>query len=504
MAATMGGGTLQADLRDAVLVGIIAFLIGLPIIGLPTTHLSGQDLGITTRFGELLLGVGLVMLGRFGGSAMAHGRRGLIAALALPVLLAAAVPWIIQYRADAACLALRAMTPPDPQACSAHQAFAARWAWPSAFLQVVAFFGAAGLLLQALFKGRGIRVSAGVLDRLGPVVGPMLFVLALALPVLWWAVSTYVLDIGNPRYDIGILVFTYIMLGWGLNIVVGLAGLLDLGYVAFYAVGAYSYALFAAHFGWGFWICLPLAGLLAALFGIMLGLPVLRLRGDYLAIVTLGFGEIIYLVLQNWYQFTGGPNGLSSIPRPSFFGLPFTAAPPADTTAFHQFFDLTFSPRHREIFLYYLILALAMVVNLFTIRMRRLPTGRAWEALREDEVACRALGLNPTTTKLTAFALGAMFAGFAGAFFATRQGFISPESFTFTESAIILAIVVLGGLGSQLGVVIATLLIIGLPEALRELKEYRMLAFGVGMVLIMVLRPRGLLARREPTIRLRG
>jgi branched-chain amino acid transport system permease protein len=344
---------------------------------------------------------------------------------------------------------------------------------------LIAFLGSLALVVKALAQGRSLRLPRGALDRLGPVVGPLLTVFALALPALWWAVSTYVWNIGNPRYDIGILVFTYIMLGWVLNIVVGLAGLLDLGYVAFYAVGAYSYALFALYFGWGFWICLPLAGLLAALFGILLGLPVLRLRGDYLAIVTLGFGEIIHLVLLNWYQFTGGPNGLSSIPRPSFFGLPFTAAPPAGAVAFHQYFGLDFSPRHREIFLYYLILVLAMVVNLFTIRIRRLPTGRAWEALREDEVACRALGLNPTTTKLTAFALGAMFAGFAGSFFATRQGFISPESFTFTESAIILAIVVLGGLGSQLGVVIATLLIIGLPEALRDLKEYRMLAFGV-------------------------
>jgi branched-chain amino acid transport system permease protein len=292
------------------------------------------------------------------------------------------------------------------------------------------------------------------------------------------------------------------MLGWGLNIVVGLAGLLDLGYVAFYAVGAYSYAIIARDLGLTFWACLPLAGVFAAFFGVILGFPVLRLRGDYLAIVTLGFGEIIRIVLLNWTSFSGGPNGISGVPRPSFFGFPFTANPTEGTTSFHQLFGLDFSAEHRIVFLYYLILVLALVTNVFTLRIRRLPIGRAWEALREDEIACRALGINPTNTKLTAFAIGAMFAGFAGAFFATRQGFISPESFTFIESAVILAIVVLGGMGSQIGVVLAAILLIGIPEFFRELAQFRMLAFGAAMVAIMIWRPRGLLAHREPSIRL--
>ena len=303
----------------------------------------------------------------------------------------------------------------------------------------------------------------------------------------------------DQRYilDLGILVLTYVMLGWGLNIVVGLAGLLDLGYVAFYAVGAYSYALLATNFGLSFWVCLPLAGILAAFWGVLLGFPVLRLRGDYLAIVTLAFGEIIRLVLLNWQSLTGGPNGISGIPRPTL--LRPSASPPA-TTASPRRFGLEFSPTHRIVFLFYLILALALLTNWVTIRLRRLPIGRAWEALREDEIACRSLGINTTTTKLTAFAIGAMFGGFAGAFFATRQGFISPESFTFQESALVLAIVVLGGMGSQLGVALAALAMIGGFELFRGLDQYRMLVFGVAMVLIMIWRPRGLIGHRAPTV----
>ena len=283
---------------------------------------------------------------------------------------------------------------------------------------------------------------------------------------------------------------------------VGLAGLLDLGFVAFYAVGAYSYAILSETFGLSFWVCLPLAGLFAAGFGLALGFPVLRLRGDYLAIVTLGFGEIIRVILQNWVDVTNGPNGISGIDRPTLFGLSFSAMAPEGQPTFADFFGIDYSAEHRVTFLYFIILAMALLTNLFTLRIRRLPVGRAWEALREDEIACRSLGLNPTTVKLSAFATGAMFAGFAGSFFATRQGFISPESFTFIESAVILAIVVLGGMGSQIGVVLAALLLVGLPEWFRELQQYRMLAFGGAMVLIMLWRPSGLLASRSPTISL--
>ncbi|MFY9601139.1 MAG: high-affinity branched-chain amino acid ABC transporter permease LivM, partial [Pseudolabrys sp.] len=273
--------------------------------------------------------------------------------------------------------------------------------------------------------------------------------------------------------NFGIQVLIYVMLGWGLNIVVGLAGLLDLGYVAFYAVGAYSYALLAKTFGFSFWILLPLAGVLASFWGILLGFPVLRLRGDYLAIVTLAFGEIIRIVLINWVDLTNGYAGITGIPRPTFFGIPFNA----EDNGFAAVFGLEFSPIYRTIFLYYLILALALLTAFVTVRLRRLPVGRAWEALREDEIACRSLGINTTNTKLTAFAMGAMFAGFAGSFFAARQGFISPDSFTFFESATILSIVVLGGMGSQIGVAIAAIAMIGGTEIMREL-DFLKLIFG--------------------------
>lgn len=323
---------------------------------------------------------------------------------------------------------------------------------------------------------------------IGRYLAPALLIFTLLVPVIFY----------NQRYilDLAILVLTYVMLGWGLNVVVGLAGLLDLGYVAFYAVGAYSYALLATNFGWSFWVCLPLAGILAAFWGVLLGFPVLRLRGDYLAIVTLAFGEIIRLVIINWQDLTGGPNGVSGIPRPSFFGIPLDNSDDGLAAKL----GIEYSPTHRIVFLFYLILALALLTNWVTIRLRRLPIGRAWEALREDEVACRALGINTTTTKLTAFATGAMFGGFAGAFFATRQGFISPESFTFQESALVLAIVVLGGMGSQLGVALAALAMIGGFELFRSLETYRMLVFGMAMVLIMIWRPRGLIGHRAPTV----
>jgi len=322
----------------------------------------------------------------------------------------------------------------------------------------------------------------------GRWLAPALLAFTLFVPVIFY----------NQRYilDLAILVLTYVMLGWGLNVVVGLAGLLDLGYVAFYAVGAYSYALLATNFDLSFWVCLPLAGILAALWGVMLGFPVLRLRGDYLAIVTLAFGEIIRLVIINWQSLTGGPNGVSGIPRPTVFDIPLDNSDDGLAAKL----GIEFSPTHRLVFLFYLILAMALLTNWVTIRLRRLPIGRAWEALREDEVACRALGINTTTTKLTAFATGAMFGGFAGAFFATRQGFIRPESFTFQESALVLAIVVLGGMGSQLGVALAALTMIGGFELFRGLDQYRMLVFGMAMVLLMIWRPRGLIGHRAPTV----
>jgi branched-chain amino acid transport system permease protein len=379
----------------------------------------------------------------------------------------------------------------------------------------IVFCGRLGILTWRGHRSRKTtvqtnRAMAEAITHAGKYITPVLLVSAVALP---FSGSRYYVDLGT-------LVLTYVMLGWGLNIVVGLAGLLDLGYVAFYAVGAYSYALLATTFGLGFWTCLPLAGILAALWGIMLGFPVLRLRGDYLAIVTLAFGEIIRIVLTNWVSLTNGPNGITGIPRPTLFGLAFSMDGGDGTVA--GFFNIEPATIQRVIFLYYVILGLALLTNWVTLRLRRLPLGRAWEALREDEVACRSLGINVTNTKLTAFAIGAGFGGLAGAFFATRQAFISPESFTFIESATVLAIVVLGGLGSQLGVCLAALVMIGGLETLRnflgwlgqqmdsplfegiagELPLYRMLIFGLALVLMMVLRPRGLVSGRTPTVAL--
>jgi branched-chain amino acid transport system permease protein len=315
---------------------------------------------------------------------------------------------------------------------------------------------------------------------------------------------------GSLKYidNFGIQILIYVMLAWGLNIVVGLAGLLDLGYVAFYAVGAYSYALLSQQFGLSFWLLLPLAGILSAFWGVILGFPVLRLKGDYLAIVTLAFGEIIRLVIMNWREVTNGVAGISSIPKATLFGMKFDPSP----TGFAQTFGLPMSSVYYKIFLFYVILLLCLLTAFVTIRLRRMPVGRAWEALREDEIACRSLGINTTNTKLTAFAIGAMFGGFAGSFFAVRQGFVSPESFVFLESAIILAIVVLGGMGSLVGIAVAAIVMIGGTELLREmsfLKQifgenftpelYRMLIFGAAMVIVMVWKPRGFVGSREPT-----
>ncbi len=277
----------------------------------------------------------------------------------------------------------------------------------------------------------------------------------------------------------------YVVLGLGLNIVVGVAGLLDLGYVAFYAVGAYSYALLNLHFDLGFWAVLPVGALLAALFGIVLGFPVLRLRGDYLAIVTLGFGEIIRLILENWNEFSQGPSGISNIDRPGFFGMEMSL----DTAI---------------TYMYYLVVALVVITIFVVNRLQDSRLGRAWLALREDEIACQAMGIDKTKTKLTAFALGATWAGMVGVIFAAKTTFINPASFTFLESAIILSIVVLGGMGSILGVIIGALILILLPEYLRALSEYRMLAFGAILVLMMVFRPQGMIANVRRTYRFKG
>ena len=294
-----------------------------------------------------------------------------------------------------------------------------------------------------------------------------------------------------------LLAMIYVLLGLGLNIVVGLAGLLDLGFVAFYAVGAYFLALGAEHWGLGFWGALALSPLLAAAIGGLLGFAVLRTHGDYLAIVTLGFGEIIRLVLTNWLAVTGGPNGLP-VPAPTLFGLEFSRIAKFGGTPFHEFMGWEYNTNLKFLFLYVVLLLVLVLMIFWIYRLRTMPMGRAWEALREDEIACRSLGINPVVVKLSAFMMGAMTGGLAGVFFASYQGFVNPTSFTFFESALILAIVVLGGLGSIVGVIVAAFVLTLLPEMLREFADFRILAFGMLMVLMMIWRPRGLIRTRRP------
>jgi branched-chain amino acid transport system permease protein len=286
----------------------------------------------------------------------------------------------------------------------------------------------------------------------------------------------------SSTYQVNIMTtaLMYVVLGLGLNIVVGQAGLLHLGYAAFYAVGAYTYALLYQHFGIGFWTALPLGAIMATLFGILLGLPVLRLRGDYLAIVTLGFGEITRLVLENWGDFSYGPSGIAGIPRPGFFGLEMNL-------------------EESTIYLYFLMIGFTLLTVFVTNRLQNSRIGRAWLALREDEVACQAMGVDKTMAKMTAFALGSTWAGMMGVVFAAKTTFVNPSSFTFLESAMILSIVVLGGMGSILGVTLASFLLILLPEYLRAFSDYRMLLFGTIMVVMMIFRPQGIITNIRRT-----
>lgn len=368
--------------------------------------------------------------------------------------------------------------------------------WPAIFWGMGLVF-VFQLLRPQLLSLLSKRQQAITLPRVKPKTRQALLVLLIAVAMIWPFFS------GRSQIDIATLVLIYVMLGLGLNIVVGFAGLLDLGFVGFYAVGAYTYALLYHWAGWGFWGSLPAAGMMAAIFGYLLGYPVLRLRGDYLAIVTLGFGEIIRLLLINLYPITGGPDGISGIPKPTLFGYTMGRRAPEGEQTFHQMMGWKFDSVDVVIYLYLLALALALATLFVSNRLMRMPVGRAWEALREDEIACRSLGLNPRGIKLSAFTIGAAFAGFGGAFFAARQGLVNPESFTFIESALILAIVVLGGMGSQLGVVLAAVLLTVVPEVARHFAEYRMLIFGLVMVVMMAWRPQGLLPAKRQQVELK-
>jgi len=309
------------------------------------------------------------------------------------------------------------------------------------------------------------QIMASPLGRLG-VYGPILLLTAI-LPLVLGPYWNYTLG------TIGI----YVLLGLGLNIVVGLAGLLDLGYVAFFAIGAYTTALLTApqpqHLLWSFWITVPLGIMLAASAGILLGIPVLRMRGDYLAIVTLGFGQIIGILLKSdiLTPFTGGPKGVSGVGGPTLFGKPFTSA----------------------VDFVYLILLAVLLIIFVTRRLQNSRIGRAWEAMREDETVARAMGINLLTTKLMAFAIGAAFAGLGGVLFAARNQFTGPEDHNLMVSINVLCLLIVGGMGSIPGAIAGAFALKGLPEVLRELEDYRVLAFGALLVVMMIMRPAGLI-----------
>ncbi len=325
----------------------------------------------------------------------------------------------------------------------------------------------------------------------------VLAIVLLALPFVTDAL------LGRGWVRIADFALLYIMLALGLNIVVGYAGLLDLGYVAFFAVGAYNYALLSSpQFGlhWPVWVVLPLGGLLAGFFGVLLGAPTLRLRGDYLAIVTLGFGEIIRIFLNNLnapVNVTNGPQGISMIDPVQSGGISLGST--------QQVFGITLPSVHLY---YYLFLCFTLLVIFVSLRLENSRIGRAWMAIREDEVAAEAMGINTRNIKLLAFSMGATFGGLSGGLFAGFQGFISPESFSLTESVMILCMVVLGGMGNIGGVILGGVLLVLLPEALRngagpvqqwlfgktlvDPESLRMLLFGLALVVVMLVRPAGL------------
>lgn len=488
-------GNVGVAFREGILTAAIAFLLFLFIVGFRADLNLKNEMTLTPQIGYLINYVLIAGVGRFTWCLFGGGVKGAVMALFPSALLFIAYRAWIFYQVNSG-------QSNYSSAEQAHQLLVAAGILAIFLVFALIFLYAQGLRQSITYAVIGISPVA---RKYAPGL------LLAALLVYPFFVTTFMVDnlaqsqkwIDN--YAIQILI--YVMLAWGLNIVVGLAGLLDLGYVAFYAVGAYTVALLGNHFGFSFWLCLPLAGIFAALWGMMLGFPVLRLRGDYLAIVTLAFGEIIRTVLQNWTPVTGGAAGLS-VSKATFFGVPFTRG----DGGFAALFGLNFQAAHYKIFLYYVILVLVVITAWVVVRLRRLPIGRAWEALREDEIACRSLGINTVTTKLTAFSIGAMFGGFAGAFFAARQGRADYTSFIFDESAIILAIVVLGGMGSLGGIAVAAVVMIGGMEILRDVpalqmifgpdfdpQQYRMLWFGLAMVFVMVWKPRGFVGTRQPS-----
>ena len=307
------------------------------------------------------------------------------------------------------------------------------------------------------------------------IAGPFLGIVLVVAVIYPFLTSMY-------QTNIMISALIYVILALGLNIVIGLGGMLHLGYAAFYAVGAYTYGILNHFFGVGFWVALPIAGVVSGLFGILLGVPVLRLRGDYLAIVTLAFVEIVRIVLTNFEALSLGPSGIKGIDRPALFGIDF-ALP--DTIRY----------------IYFICLVCVIVAIIVINRLENSRIGRQWVAMGEDDIASRAMGVNTTKAKLTAFALSAVFAGVAGVLFAAKTTFINPESFRVWESVLVLSMVVLGGMGSIPGVILGAMILILLPEYLRAFSQYRLLIFGAVLVLMMVFKPDGLIPKRRKAYR---
>ncbi|WP_319560992.1 branched-chain amino acid ABC transporter permease [Marispirochaeta sp.] len=316
-------------------------------------------------------------------------------------------------------------------------------------------------------KLRGLDLRESLSDK--KIARPVLIILLVAALIFPFAAGMYQTSIMTTA-------LMYIILGLGLNIVIGLGGMLHLGYAAFYSVGAYTYAILHRDFGIGFWVALPLGAILAMFFGMLLGFPVLRLKGDYLAIVTLGFAEIVRIVQENWNDFSSGPSGIANIPRPSLFGIKLSVP-------------------NATIYTYMITLFLVLFTIFVVRRLENSRLGRAWEAMREDAIASESMGVNITTTKLTAFALGSFWAGMVGVIFAAKTTFVNPASFTLMESVLVLCIIVLGGMGSTTGVIVGALIIVLLPEYLRAFSEYRMLLYGGVLVMMMVFRPNGIIQK---------
>ena len=355
-------------------------------------------------------------------------------------------------------------------------------------------FTAWGLFVGVLAFGlitKGIRRSGGYVnfsDSLAPTRKQIKDKL-IAVPAKYYILALLAFAVIYPmaanRYlvDVGITCLIYIVLGLGLNIVVGLAGLLDLGYIAFYAVGAYTYSLLNLNFGIPFWFCIPMGIGFGCIAGCIIGYPTLKMRGDYLAIVTMGFGEIIRLMLNNWDNLTAGPNGLYGMAKPTLI-YPSIADGGLTWVTFHL--------KSLES-LYFLVLGIAVITVIGVRRLDHSRIGRAWVAIREDEVAAELSGVPTMWLKLLAYALGASFAAVVGGFFAAKLSYTNPNFFIFMESCIVLCIVVLGGVGSTTGVIVAAVILSAVPEIFRELQSYRMLAFGAAMATMMVLKPEGLI-----------